>query len=114
VYSRAKIESIHVGWDTSAPNIAQPPKNQLALQLAFCEWGLPAQFLLDHDSVFIESPSASPFPTRLHLWTLALGVDVRFIRNHRPTDHACVEQSHQTWFQQVVQDQRFTFLLVSR
>ena len=109
VYSRTKIES-YPCWlgHQRAEHRPTTEDYQIALRLAFCEWGLPAQLSLDHDSVFIEAHSASPFPTRLHLWALALGVDVHFIRTHRPTDHACVERSHQTWFHQVVQGQRFT------
>ena len=38
----------------------------------------------------------SPFPTGLHLWLLALGVEVSFTRKRRPTDHAQVERVHQT------------------
>ena len=35
-------------------------------------------------------------PTRLHLWLLALGVQVRFTRKRFPTDHAIIERTHQT------------------
>jgi hypothetical protein len=80
---------------------------QLVLRLAFSQWGLPDRLSVDHDSVFYDNLSPSPFPTRLHLWLVALGVQVTFARRHRPTDQAIIERSHQTWFQQVVEGQRF-------
>jgi hypothetical protein len=46
--------------------------------------------------VFYDNTSPSPFPTRLHLWLLALGIDVCFTRKRCPTDHAKIERTHQT------------------
>jgi transposase len=80
---------------------------QLVLRLAFSEWGLPDRLAVDHDSVFHDNGSASPYPTRLHLWLLALGVSLTFCRYHRPTDQATTERSHQTWQHQVLDGQRF-------
>jgi len=80
---------------------------QLVLRLAFSEWGLPERLAVDHDSVFTDNQSKSPFPTRLHLWLLALGVDLTFGRSARPTDQAITERSHQTWANQVLVGQRF-------
>jgi transposase len=73
---------------------------QTVLRLAFTDWGLPQQLQVDHDSVFIDNNSASPFPTRLHLWTLLLGIDLVFSRAGRPTDQAMTERSHQLWAKQ--------------
>lgn len=80
---------------------------QLVLRLAFSEWGRPDRVAVDHDSVFYDNKSKSPFPTRLHLWLLALGVQLTFGRFHRPTDQAITERSHQTWDRQVLQGQTF-------
>jgi hypothetical protein len=74
---------------------------QLALRLAFVQWGLPEQLQVDHASVFYDNATASPFPTRLHLWLLALGIEVHF--SHGATDQAITERSHQLWQQQVWQ-----------
>jgi hypothetical protein len=74
---------------------------QLALRLAFVEWGLPRQLQVDHASVFYDSHAASPFPTRLHLWLVALGIEVHFSQG--ATDQALTERSHQLWQQQVWQ-----------
>lgn len=71
---------------------------QLALRLAFTTWGLPDQLQLDHGSPFFDNHSSSPFPTRLHQWLLALGVEVCFSR--RATDQGLTERSHQLWYRQ--------------
>jgi hypothetical protein len=73
---------------------------QLALRRAFLRYGLPHALSLDHDSVFYDVMTRSPYPSRLHLWLLALGVAVRFIRIWRPTDHGFIERSHQVIWQQ--------------
>jgi hypothetical protein len=39
---------------------------------------------LDHGTVFYDNTTPSPFPTTLHLWLLALGVQVRFTRHPMP------------------------------
>jgi hypothetical protein len=81
---------------------------QLVLRLAFTEWGLPDRIAVDHDSVFYDNTCKSPFPTRFHLWLLALGVDLAFGRPGQPTDQATVERSHQTWAWQALEGQTFT------
>ena len=43
---------------------------------------------LDHGTVFYDNTTPSPYPTRLHLWLLALGMQVRFTRKRCPTDGA--------------------------
>jgi hypothetical protein len=58
---------------------------QLTLRRAFLTYGLPQVLTLDHGTVFYENTTPSPYPTRLHLWLLALGVQVRFIRH--PLSH---------------------------
>lgn len=76
---------------------------QLVLRLAFYQWGFPDRLAVDHDSVYYDNRSKSPFPTRLHLWLLALGVQLTFGRFHQPTDQAMTERSHQTWDRQVLE-----------
>lgn len=80
---------------------------QLALRRAFLGYGRPKQLSLDHDTTYFDSQSASPFPSRLHLWLIALGIGVRFIRLGRPTDHAFIERTHEIVDQQVVVGQVF-------
>jgi transposase InsO family protein len=101
VCSRLKIES--------CPRIScrKPSTDDyfLALRKAFLQFGLPQRISLDRDTVFIDNTLASPFPTRIHLWLVALGIEVAFTRKRRPTDHAQVERSHQTMTAQAIQGQ---------
>jgi transposase len=103
VVSRLKVASLAcVG--TSKPHRLD---YQRSLRRAFLRHGLPTRLSLDHDSVFYDNTSASPYPTPLHLWVVALGVDVRFIRKGRPTDHGIIERSHQTITRQAILGQHF-------
>jgi transposase InsO family protein len=92
VVSRLKIES--------GPIVTriQPATDDYVLMLrrAFTNYGLPRSISFDHGSVFFDNTTASPFPTRLHLWLIALGIDVIFTRKRQPTDHALIERTHQT------------------
>ena len=69
--------------------------------------GLPRRISFDHGTVFYDNTSPSPFPTRLHLWLLALGIEVCFIRKRCPTDHAKIERTHQTMTLQALLGQRW-------
>jgi hypothetical protein len=90
--SRMKVESYPCLEMTNPPVGAY----QLLLRRAFMTTGLPRRISFDHGTVFYDNTSPSPFPTRLHLWLLALGVDVCFTRKRQPTDHAKIERTHQT------------------
>jgi transposase len=68
---------------------------QLALRRAMLRFGRPKRLSLDHDSAFYDNKSASPYPSRLHLWALALGIEVVFIHAGRPTEHGFIERTHQ-------------------
>jgi transposase InsO family protein len=92
VISRLKIES-YPCLDTSNPACEA---YQLTLRRAFLSFGLPRSLSLDHGTVFFDNTTPSPFPTRLHLWLLGLGIVVRFTRVRQPTDHAKIERTHQT------------------
>lgn len=78
---------------------------QFVLRCSFVPWGLPAAISLDHDSAFYDNTSPSPYPGHLHLWLVALGVQVLFIRKGRATDHAIIERGHQTMAAQTLQGQ---------
>jgi transposase len=80
---------------------------QLALRLAFTDWGLPEAIQVDHEGVFYDNGTKSPFPTRIHLWLMALGVSLTFGRKGRPVDQGLTENSHQLWDRQVLQGQTF-------
>jgi len=69
---------------------------QLVLRRAFLTIGLLHGLSFDRGTVFFDNTTTSPFPRGLHLWLLALGVQVSFTRIRRPTDHAQIERLHQT------------------
>lgn len=108
VFSRVKVLS-YPCW-LGQQRIQRYPSTQdyqLALRLALTEWGLPDRLATDHDRIFSDETSKSPFPTRFHLWLLALGIDLQFGRLGRPTDQAVTERSHQTWHSQVLEGAAF-------
>jgi hypothetical protein len=81
---------------------------QLVLRVAFLEYGLPVRISLDHDSAFFDNTSASPYPSRLHLWLTALEVQVLFIQKAPPLEHAQIERNHQTMSAQAITGQTWT------
>ncbi len=103
VVSRLKVESFP-GMETTNPGL---PDYQLTLRRAFLTYGLPETLTLDHGTVFYDNTTPSPFPTRLHVWLLALGIQVRFTRKRCPTDHAIIERTHQTMTAQALLGQTY-------
>lgn len=100
----------HVSVDSHACLHTRHPKAeayQQVLRRAFVRYGLPEQISLDHDSAFYDNKSASPFPSRIHLWLIALGVQVRFIDKKPPMEHAHIERHHQTIARQAFEGQTF-------
>jgi hypothetical protein len=103
VFSHVKIDSLPCLRTTHA----NTQDYQLILRRAFVGYGLPEQISFEHDSVFYDNQIASPFPTGLHLWLIALGIGVRFIHQTPPAEHAHIERHHQTVTQQAVVGQTF-------
>lgn len=103
LFSRLKIES-YPCLNTSHPRSLD---YQLVLRRAFVHYGLPERLSLDHDSVFYDNASASPYPTTLHLWLIALGIKVYFIQHRPPTEHSVIERTHQTITRQAITGQDF-------
>jgi transposase len=100
----------HVSIDSHACLNASHPKSeeyQRILRRAFIRYGLPEQISLDHDSAFYDNKSASPFPSTIHLWLIALGVQVRFIHKRPPLEHSRIERHHQTIARQAIDGQTF-------
>ena len=81
---------------------------QLALRRAMLRFGMPKRLSLDHDSAFYDNTSASPYPSRLHLWAVALGIQVVFIHRGRPTEHGFIERTHQVVDDQALRGRQFT------
>lgn len=103
VFSHVKIDSLPCLRTTHA----NTQDYQLILRRAFVCYGLPEQISFDHDSVFYDNQIASPFPTLVHLWLIALDVKVRFIHKTPPLEHARIERHHQTVTQQAVVGRTF-------
>jgi transposase len=103
LFSRVKVDSFPC-LNTSHPSTQD---YQLVLRRAFVNYGLPERMSLDHDSVFYDNASASPFPSQIHLWLIALGIDVRFIEKSPPAEHSVIERGHQTVAQQAIAGQTF-------
>jgi len=101
LFSRLKVASLAC-LNTAHPNTLD---YQLILRRAFVTYGLPEQLSFDHDSVFYDNGSASPYPTSLHLWLIALGIEVRFIQQPPPAEHSVIERTHQTVTRQAVTGQ---------
>lgn len=72
-----------------------------ALRLAFEEVGMPKCIQVDKDSVFYENNTKSPYPSPLHLWLTALGIQLCHIDVPPPKKQARVERTHQTMQRQV-------------
>ena len=103
----------HVSVDSHACLHTRHPKAetyQQVLRRAFVRYGRPEQISLDHDSAFYDNQSASPFPSRIHLWLIALGIQVRFIHKKPPLEHAHIERHHQTIALQAFEGQTFADL----
>src|SRR5260370_6020947 len=92
VVSRPNPES----YPSLESTTAALPDYQFTLLRAFLTHGVPQILTLGHGTVFYDNTTPSPFPTKLHLWLLALGVQVRFTRKRCPPDHAIIERTHQT------------------
>jgi len=66
------------------------------LRRAFFEWNtLPDDILTDNE-LCLAGTSHDPFPGKLTLWLVGLGIGHQFIRPHRPTDQPEIERSHRT------------------
>lgn len=66
------------------------------LRVAFAEWHtLPDSVLTDNEMCHAGAPQA-PFPSKLTLWLVGLGIKHRFIRPGRPTDQPHIERNHRT------------------
>lgn len=104
VFSSVKVES----YPCLNQRNPSTPEYYLTLRRAFLQFGLPARITFDHGTVFYDNTSPSPWPTKLHLWLIALGIEVSFTRKRCPTDHARVERMHQTMDGQALKGQTWS------
>lgn len=99
---------VRTSWACLHRRKAAGPDYQLALRRAFFCFGKPVVISLDHDSAFFDNTTPSPFPSLLHLWLIAMGVEVRFLEHRPPREHAFIERSHQIIHRQALQGQSAT------
>ena len=104
VLSRLKVES----YPCLNQRNPSTPEYYLTLRRAFLKFGLPERITFDHGTVFYDNTNPSPWPTKLHLWLIALGIEVSFTRKRCPTDHAQVERMHQTMDGQALKGQSWS------
>jgi len=91
VFSHLKIDSLPCLQTTHA----NTQDYQLVLRRAFAYYGLPEQISFDHDSVFYDNQTASPFPTLLHLWLIGLNIEYRSsIYPQASTSRTCHDRTY--------------------
>jgi putative transposase len=80
---------------------------QADCRVAFTQWGLPDAIRTDRASIFRDD-DPSPFPTRLALWWVGLGIEPQRIRRGVPEDNGGVERAHRTAAERTLTGQTFS------
>jgi Integrase core domain/leucine-zipper of insertion element IS481 len=80
---------------------------QADCRLAFAQWGLPDAVQTDRASLFRDD-DPTPFPTRLTLWWVGLGIAHHLIPPHTPQANGSVERSHRTTAQRTLSGRTFS------
>ena len=75
-------------------------------RIAFTEWGLPEAIQTDRDTIYVDSHQ-SPFPNRIVLWWVGLGIEHRLIPRRTPKRNGTVERSHRTLRERTLEGQAF-------
>jgi hypothetical protein len=75
-------------------------------RIAFGEWGLPEAIQTDRDTIYVDS-GESPFPNRIVLWWVGLGIEHRLIPRRTPKRNGTVERSHRTLMERTLENQAF-------
>jgi transposase InsO family protein len=91
----------------TASNHPSTADYQRTLRLSFMEWGLPEHLQTDHESVFFDNKTKSPYPTQLHLWLIGLNIELHFTPFGKPQKQGMVERSHQTMHRQITDGRSF-------
>jgi len=75
-------------------------------RIAFTEWGRPDAIQTDRDTIYVDS-GKSPFPNRIVLWWVGLGIEHRLIPRRTPKRNGTVERSHRTLKERTLENQKF-------
>lgn len=100
VYSKTYVLSYPLRLKSKFSH-AKTADYQNCLRLAFMDFGLFKRLQVDHESVFYDNTSKSPFPTTFHLWLVGIGIELCFTPKGIPQKQGCVERSHQTMHKQI-------------
>jgi len=80
------------------------PLVQQDCRISFTEWGLPDAIQTDKATIFVDD-DPTPFPTRLTLWWVGLGIEHRLALS--PMRNGCIERGHRTLNERTLVDQHF-------
>jgi len=75
-------------------------------RVAFTEWGMPKAIQTDRDTIYVDC-GQSPFPNRIVLWWVGLGIEHRLIPRRTPKRNGTVERSHRTLMERTLENQEF-------
>jgi hypothetical protein len=75
-------------------------------RIAFTQWGMPEAIQTDRDTIYVDS-GQSPFPNRIVLWWVGLGIEHRLIPRRTPKRNGTVERSHRTLKERTLENQKF-------
>lgn len=107
-YGRVTVlHRVHAAGDQGRQKA--PLTMELAYQdcrVAFTEWGLPEAIQTDRDTIYVDS-GPSPFPNRIVLWWVGLGIKHRLIPRRTPKRNGTVERSHRTLKERTLANQGF-------
>jgi hypothetical protein len=109
------IKDIHskvyiVSYPCLLAGIFNHPKRgdyQRALRLGMLEFGRCLRLQVDHESIYYENSTQTPFPTPFHLWLLGLGISLSYTPKSKPYKQGAVEREHQTMHQQTCAGRSF-------
>lgn len=76
-------------------------------RIAFTQWGMPDAIQTDRDTIYVDS-GRSPFPNRIVLWWVGLGIEHRLIPRRTPKRNGTVERSHRTLKERTLDNQSFS------
>lgn len=101
------MHRVHVEPDSTREKA--PMTSEMAFQdcrVAFTQWGMPEAIQTDRDTIYVDS-GQSPFPNRIVLWWVGLGIEHRLIPRRTPKRNGTVERSHRTLKERTLENQKF-------
>jgi hypothetical protein len=101
------MQRVHPAWQANQRIVKLTTEQvQADCRIAFAQWGLPDAIQTDRASLFVDD-DATPFPTRLSLWWIGLGLTHQLIPRHTPECNGSVERSHRTTNERTLSGQAF-------